>query len=190
MTGNFNTYIDHIDPEFWRELCVSHGKLFHYNRGEEFLHIGEAGKYIGMVKSGTLKYVTYSAAGTEHVVGLIFPNEFVVDWPFVLYEQPSRVAIIASSQCTIYCLPVEVARQRMKEEPEFMERMMHCTEAVFSTVYDRYIDLYRKTPQQRYTELVEKHPDLFTHFSLHDIASFLNITPTHLSRLRKNCGNL
>ena len=47
-------------------------------------------------------------------------------------------------------------------------------------------DLYVKTPQQRYDELVNRYPDLFDLFSLKDIASFLKITPTHLSRLRKN----
>ena len=66
--------------------------------------------------------------------------------------------------------------------------VMRSAEAIFSTVYDRYMDLYCKSPQQRYEELVSRHPDLFALFSLKDIASFLNITPTHLSRLRKNDG--
>ena len=48
--------------------------------------------------------------------------------------------------------------------------------------------LYVKTPQERYDDLINRHPDLFDLFSLKDIASFLNITPTHLSRLRKNDG--
>ncbi len=186
MTESFNTYIDHIEPEFWRELCFKEGRLRHYERGEEFLHLGEVGKYIGAVKSGTLKYAAYSTDGNEHVVGLIFPDEFVADWPFVFYEQPSRCAIVASSPCEIYCLPVENLKTRMSKEPEFLTRMMHCTEALFSTVYDRYVDLYSRTPRQRYEELVKRHPDIFTFFSLKDIASFLKVTPTHLSRLRKS----
>ncbi|HBY17183.1 MAG TPA: hypothetical protein DEG90_08625 [Porphyromonadaceae bacterium] len=52
--------------------------------------------------------------------------------------------------------------------------------------YDRYVDLHCKTAQQRYNDLISKHPDLFSLFPLKDIASFLNITQTHLSRLRKN----
>ncbi len=60
------------------------------------------------------------------------------------------------------------------------------TNALFDTVYDRYINLHVKSAQERYAELIEKYEDIFSHFSLKDIASFLNITPTHLSRLRKN----
>ena len=72
----------------------------------------------------------------------------------------------------------------MREDSSVKDIVMRSSEAVFSTVYDRYVDLYVKTPQQRYDELVSRHPNLFTLFSLKDIASFLNITPTHLSRLR------
>ena len=53
-------------------------------------------------------------------------------------------------------------------------------------LYDRHIDLYSKSPQERYDELLRRDPNLFQLFSLRDIASLLNITPTHLSRLRKN----
>ncbi len=74
----------------------------------------------------------------------------------------------------------------MDSDPHFRDVVMHSTEEVYTTVYDRYVDLYVKTPKQRYDELVNRHPDLFDLFSLKDIASFLNITPTHLSRLRRN----
>lgn len=57
------------------------------------------------------------------------------------------------------------------------------TNSLHNNVFDS------KAPQQRYDELVSRHPDLFTLFSLKDIASYLNITPTHLSRLRKGEKN-
>lgn len=47
------------------------------------------------------------------------------------------------------------------------------------------MDLYAKTPKERYDELIIRDPNLFELFSLKDIASLLNITSTHLSRLRK-----
>ena len=66
----FNTYIEHINPGFWRELCVSEGMLRHFERGEEFVRVGEVARYIGYIQSGTVKYVAYSDDGTEHVVGM------------------------------------------------------------------------------------------------------------------------
>ncbi len=186
MSENFNTYMDTPGIAFWRDLCLAEGELRRYERGEEFVSVGQVGRYIGFVMRGTLKYVTYSEDGTEHVVGFEFPGEFVTDFPFSLYWMPARVSIIADSDCEIMCVSTSVVAERMKTDPRLAEVVMRSTEGVFSTVYDRYMALYRKSPRERYEELLDRHPDLFSLFSLKDIASYLNITPTHLSRLRKN----
>ncbi|MCM1004979.1 MAG: Crp/Fnr family transcriptional regulator [Prevotella sp.] len=186
MAGNFNTYINNIEVDFWRDLCVNHGELRCYSKGDDFVKAGTVGRYIGYIKSGTLKYVEYSCDGAEHVIGLEFADEFVTDFPFSIYGNKSRASINAVSDCEIYCIQVSEVRKLMESDNRVKEIVMHSTEAVFATVYDRYVALYTQTPQQRYDELVRRHPDLFTLFSLKDIASFLNITPTHLSRLRKN----
>ena len=47
------------------------------------------------------------------------------------------------------------------------------------------LDSYRVSPKQRYEQLIAQHPEIFESFQLKDVASFLRITPTHLSRLRK-----
>lgn len=188
MKENFNAYINHIEPDFWRELCVKEGKLRHFERGEEFAKVGQIARYVGYIKSGTLKYVAFSVDGTEHVVGMEFAGEFVSDFPFSLSGVEARVSIVAATPCDIYCFPVNEIAKRMKEDMMVKDIVMRSAEAIFSTVYDRYMDLYCKSSQQRYEELVSRHPDLFALFSLKDIASFLNITPTHLSRLRKNDG--
>ena len=186
MTDNFNTYINRIDSEAWREFCVSKGTLRRYAKGEEFVSIGRVGRYIGFIISGTLKYVAVSEDGTEHIMGLVFGDGFVADWPFCIYGHKAKLAIVAVTDCEIYCLSSQVVKEKMDTDPHFRDIVMHSTEEVYTTVYDRYVDLYVKTPQQRYDELVSRHPDLFDLFSLKDIASFLNITPTHLSRLRKS----
>lgn len=188
MTEIFNSYIEHIEADFWRELCLNEGELRHYERGMEFARAGEVAPYIGYIKSGILKYVARSGDGTEHVIGLEFEHEFVADFPFSLYGQPAKASIITVAPSDIYCVPSKVIRSRMETDCRMRDIIMQSTVAIFSTVYDRYKSLYSKTPQQRYEELINLHSDLFMKFPLKDIASFLNITPTHLSRLRKNNG--
>lgn len=184
MAKNFNTYIEHIDVDAWRELCVGKGILRRFAKGEEFVSIGRVGRYVGYIQSGTLKYVARSADGTEHVMGLVFGEGFVVDWRNFLHGKEATVAIVATSDCEIYCITDKEVKAMMASDPCFSDMVMHTTEAVYGTIYDRYVNLYIKTPQQRYIELISRHPDLFDLFSLKDIASFLKITPTHLSRLR------
>lgn len=185
MMAQFNSYIDNIDTDFWRDLCMSRGELRHYDKGDEFLTAGTVGRYIGYIKSGALKYVCYSSDGTPHVVGLEFAGHFVCDFPGSLYRKKSRCSIIATVPCEIYCVASSVVAEMMLSDTKVKETVDNTTREVFSTVYDRLVDLYSKTPQQRYDELINRDPDLFELFSLKDIASLLNITPTHLSRLRK-----
>lgn len=185
MSTNFNTYIDGIVPDFWRELITREGELRFYSRGEDFFTAGKVAPYFGYIKSGTLTYVAYSEAGEGHVIGLEFSNEFVADFPFSLSGRRAKVSVVAATDCEIYCIPVSRVVELMKSDLHVKEIIDRATEAVFSTVYDRYMSLYVQTPQERYNDLISRHPDLFSLFSLRDIASFLNITPTHLSRLRK-----
>lgn len=185
MSSQFNSYIDTIDTDFWRDLCIGHGELRHYEKGDEFITAGTVGRYVGYVESGFLKYVCYSADGEPHVIGLEFAGQFVCDFPFSLYGQKSRSSIIATTPCDIYCLASTWIAERMLADSALREMVEDSTRKVFATVYDRFVDLYTKSPQQRYDELIKHDPNLFNMYSLKDIASLLNVTPTHLSRLRK-----
>ena len=185
MTRKFNSYIDSPAASYWKNLCLNEGTLRHFEKGEDFFTVGSVARYFGYIKSGTLKYVAYDDDGSEHVVGLEFAGEFVTDFPFSLRRQKARVSVVAETNCEIYCLSTAMLEERSKTDPVLNEMIAIGTEAVFSTVYDRYLDLHIKTPQQRYNALITSHPDLFLLFPLKDIASFLNITQTHLCRLRK-----
>lgn len=183
--AKFNSYIEHPEIERWREICVNEGELYRYSKGEEFVSIGRVARYIGYVKSGTLKYIAYDDNGMEHVVGLEFAREFVADFPFSLRGEPSRVSIIADSECEIYRFPVRILAERIKSDATLSDLVTKSTELLFSQTYNRYLSLYCQSPEQRYQTLVCHHQDIFERFSLKDIASFLNVTPTYLSRIRK-----
>lgn len=185
-TSNFNTYYNNIDYDFWRSLCVEEGVLCSYEKGELFVEQGQVGKYIGYIKSGTLKYVAYTTDGSESVVGLEFAGGFVTDFPFSLYGRQSRVSIVAVTPCEIYCISTKDIGLRMQSDAELFRVVAETSIALFDTVYSRYINLHIRSAQERYDELIEKFKDIFSIFTLKDIASFLNITPTHLSRLKKN----
>ena len=186
MNQYFNTYYENIDSDCWRDLCVEKGVLRQYDKGELFAEEGRTAKYLGYIKTGSLKYVVYAPDGTEKVVGLEIAGEFVADFPFSLYGKKSRVSIVAVTPCEIYCISAREIGALMKSDAELYRVIAESSMALFDTTYNRYIDFYIKSAKDRYDELVEKHEDIFSIFSLKDIASFLNITPTHLSRLRKN----
>lgn len=49
----------------------------------------------------------------------------------------------------------------------------------------RYQDFHRATPHERYNLLMQRCPGIVEHLNLQDIASFLNVTPKTISKIRK-----
>lgn len=185
MIKEFNTYIEGIPLEFWRDLFREEGQLKNFNKGEFFLNAGEVCKYVGYIESGSFKYVAYTQNGDEKIVGLETVGGFVANWPYCLHKLPSKLSIVANTNSEISCMPVSKIIQRMEEDLNFEKLVNNATDSMFYTIYDRMIDLYTLTPKERYDELLKKCPRIFEIFDLKDIASFLNITPIYLSRIRK-----
>lgn len=185
MLKDFNTYLEKVDFEFWKTLCREHGLLKRFMKGEDFITAGSVAKYIGLIKSGSVKYIAFDADREEKVVGLETIDGFAASWPFCLHDIPSLVSIVANSDVEMYCLPSSKLKEMSRENPELERQIAHSTEQVFYTAYKRLIDFYILSPKERYEELLNKSPKIFDVFGLKDIASFLNITPQHLSRLRK-----
>lgn len=185
MLKDFNTYLENIDSEFWSRLCREEGVLRRYQKGEEFITLGKVARYIGLIKSGSVKYVAYNSDMDEKIVGLETVDGFAASWPFCLHNLPSVVSIISNSDLEIYCLSASKINELAENNPEFERKIAHATEQLFYTAYERLLYFYTQSPKERYENLLEKCPKVFEIFDLKDIASYLNITPQHLSRLRR-----
>lgn len=185
MIKEFNTYLEGIDAEFWSRLILEHGTLKTFKKGEEFITINKVAKYMGLIKSGSAKYIAYTKDYDERIVGLETVGGFVASWPYFLHGIPSIVSIVANSDLETYCLSAQKIKELIQESPQLERQIAQATEQVFYTAYDRLIAFYTQTPKERYEGLLQQCPKIFEIFDLKDIASYLNITPTHLSRLRK-----
>ena len=185
MISEFNTYLGSVDHEFWSRLCREMGTVRSLRKGEEFIVAGTVAKAIGLVKEGSFKYIVYSTDGQERIVGLETVNGFCASWPYCLRGKPSIVTIVANTDSVIYELSAARIVRLAREMPEVEQQINQSIEEVFYTAYDRLVDLYALSPKERYDKLLAECPALFDIFQLKDIASFLNITPVHLSRLRK-----
>lgn len=185
MIKEFNTYLENIDTEFWSRLCREEGELRSYKKGEEFLTIGKVAKYLGLIKSGSVKYIAYTADYDEKIVGLETVNGFAASWPFFLHGIPSVVTIVANCDLEMYCLTASKINELAKNDLEFERQISHANEQLFYTAYERLISFYTQSAKERYEMLLTKCPRIFEIFDLKDISSYLNITQQHLCRLRK-----
>ena len=185
MIKEFNTYLEKVDTNYWNNFCKEMGTLRNFKAGEEIITLGRVGQFLGLIKTGTVKYVSYTSEGEEKIIGLEAVDGFAASWPFSLRSIPSLVSIIAITDCEIYCLPISFIRDKGQSDCEFERKIEHATEQIFHTAYDRLVDLYILSPKERYEKMLQRCPKMFDLFTFKDIASFLNISIQHLFRIRK-----
>ena len=180
--SKFNPYIKHIDTRTLQELCIRYGQLSAFRKGE-YLIRDDTYPYFGFVKTGIFKYVSENKAKNRlYNTGFAFPGEFVADYPACIYGMRSETNVQALTRCEIYLCPVERLTALCDQQPGIARIN---AEQLFLQTYSRYLDLYRLTPEERYLQLLERCPDILQSVPLQEIASYLMITPTHMSRIRR-----
>lgn len=178
----FNTYVDSIDLGPWRELCDKKGTVKCFRKGESFACCGDSVKHFGLIRKGYFKYTVADTCGEEHITGFAFSGCPVGDALSIVCEQPLKSNIIAAATAEVMMCPVAELKHLFEESP------MQCRilfENLFRQAYTQYLDLYRLSPKERYLALLKRCPDILQNITLKELASYLQITPTHLSRIRK-----
>lgn len=180
----FNTFYDQLDLDVLRELCLKYGERREYARGDVWMREGEVCQRIALVVQGYFRYMVRDESGVRAVVTFSFANEFVADFSNSLAGRPSVVEVVAGKKCET----LEITADRLLELDEEcrMGLELRMMRTLFNTVYMRLIDMYRMSPRERYMQILKAHPDLLQDVPLCDIASYLRISPIHLSRIRKS----
>ena len=173
---NFNRHITQAEFSPLAEFLRAEGAERRFERGERLAAQGGCSHRAGLVVQGAFRYLHADAAGGEHVVGYAFAGEFVGDYISMCVDAPSQVTIEA--MCGAAALVVTGGRL------EVFYRTDAAHERMLAEVYERLLERYAASPQQRYEALLERCPDLLQMVSLRELASYLGVRPETLSRIR------
>jgi hypothetical protein len=80
----------------------------------------------------------------------------------------------------------ETLNKLFHSTPEFREFGRSILVKGFAEFKNRTFSLINKTAEERYKFLLESKPEIFQYASLKHIASYLGVTDTSLSRIRKS----
>ena len=177
--AQFNSYLDFLNLMAATDFCRENGAPCHYRKGERFVQQGTIARYAALVVSGYFKVVTLNDSGDEAVVNFAFPGQFITDFHSSFHGEPSQMSIIAGTDSEILRVPLNAFKEYLS--PTLLDEY----KSLFKMLFMRLLNLYRKSPRQRYVELCKQYPQIVKTVTLKDLSSFLLITPNHLSRLRR-----
>ena len=182
----FNKYLKGIDLNLVREVCVNKGRLTLYSRNDYFSRVGDVAIYIGYIKRGAFRYVCVNSSEEKvYSTGFAFEKEFVTDYPACIYQVPSEISIQAITPCEVYVCNIQEILQVLNENTETQTQARNSAERILFCVYQNYIDLYRKTPEERYKEIICRCPEILQILTLKELSSYLKITPITMSKIRR-----
>ena len=182
MINHFNRHIEGIDLEFWHDLIESRGELVTINKDDTVCNFGKRTNKIGYVKSG---YLIYTIEGSNRIGGFTFPGALFGDYPNCMYNLPARFDIIAGRKSEVWLMDATILKALSDTDPEINRNLHQFAEAAYNSLINRYCSFLAGTPSERYQELIAHHPQLEQDVPQKEIAEYLQITPTHLSRIRK-----
>ena len=147
---------------------------------------GEPAQWVAYVERGCFKYMVHNdEEGKDYCKGFAFEVEFVADFPYCLDGDVSEVSIEADMPCEVRIISGQELQALFDSDSKMMLHNVRILKNLFKMVYGRDLDYYRYTARSRYRRLIDRCPQVVQMLSLKDIASFLNITPIYLSKIRK-----
>ncbi len=98
---------------------------------------------------------------------------------------PARENIQATVNCNTLFITFDKLQEVFHSMPEFREFGRGILVNAYATLKQRMLSTLHETAEQRYKNLLSAAPDVFQFASLKQIASFLGVTDSSLSRIRK-----
>ena len=176
-----------LDLETLREFCKREGEAVIYRKGDQLEREGDPARWLAFVTEGCFKYVTHGLSDDrEHITWFSFKGEFVVDYPTFLYARPAQTTIVAMMPSRVFRVTGQQLEQFFDQSKETMKLRAIIAEHLLGQFRSRYLELHCTTARERYDLLMQRCPGIVDHLDLQDIASFLNVHPNTISKIRRD----
>lgn len=167
------------------KLFAEQFELIELQKGDLILKENKISKETYFLESGFIRSFTFDNNGEEITTNIFSAPCFVNDFLSFFKQQPTKENIQTLTNCNLWKMSYDVVQTNFHTYPEFREfgRIMLVTN--YSILHERMLGMIKDTAENRYLKMLKKHSDIFQNAPLKIIASYLGITDSSLSRIRK-----
>ena len=156
-----------------------------FDKGEFLLKQGKVSGYFVLLE-GYMRAYTFNDLGEEVTTTFYSAKRVVFEAASFFLHQPSSENIVALSNCRGFYTNFDKLNQLFHVVPEFREFGRAILVNEFVNHKKQKLDFINKSAEERYLNLLTEDGNLFQHAQLRHIASWLGITDTSLSRIRRD----
>lgn len=159
-------------------------RAYSFSRRQHLLVAGQRAALAGLLVDGLLREYFVSEKGVERTKSIVTPGQFTGSLADLLSEEPSRANIVAEEPSRVLLAPWSALRALEQQSVAWAALQRRSLEHLLLYKAQREYQFLCLDAEARYGAFLERHPDLESRVAAQDIASYLGITPVHLSRLR------
>ena len=159
-----------------------------FAKNDYLIPLGSVANYYYFIEEGYARSYAIDLEGNDITTKFFGPKDLVIDWHSYFLKAPCREDIQAVSACKVWKISFtdfmklfnieafrEVGRTRLVNN--YFELKNHTVSVISDPAKDRYMNL------------LKAKPDIVQNVPLKQIATYLGVTDTSLSRIRKEIAD-
>ena len=178
------------------DIIKSKLKIEYLKKGEIIHNIGDVSSKIMFVNSGLARTYILDENGKDNTWAIHFndknsyiTNLFIGDYESFINQTQSQLAIDALEDCEVVVLKYEDL-EFLYDNTKMGDRFGRLiNQEAYTYLHNSIIIRQTKTAKERFENFISETPYLLEKVPQYHIATFLGITPQHLSRLKKEYKN-
>jgi len=181
-------FIAGIQPQLAAPAIAAIADCFAYQqyaKGEVLIASGQIAPVYVLVEQGLVRAYTVNTEGEDVTTGIYSAGQVACELSSFFRRIPSREQFVCLCSTSAWVISFDRLQQAFHSQPEFREFGRAVLVSEYAALKERMLSGLHLTAEERYAQLIKQSPEVFLHLPLKHVASYLGITDTSLSRIRK-----
>lgn len=174
-----------LTPEELKIILPFYKKI-EVNKNDLLLQEGMLSNEYFIVEKGLLRSFAIDTKGNDITTGFYTESDLLIEVASLFLRVPTKENIQAVTDCTLWSIHFDQFQELFHSIEAFREWGRSCLVQNFFGLKQRSLSMITDSAKDRYLYLQKTKPQVLLKAPLKHIATFLGITDTSLSRIRKS----
>lgn len=149
------------------------------------LREGETSRHYWLLESGLARSYAVNPRGADITTHFYGAGDIVIDWPSFFLRQPTRENIETLADCVCWRIDFDAFQELFHAIAAFRDAGRTRLVGSYFALKRSSVALIADRARVRYERLLREQPDVVGQVPLKQIATYLGVTDTSLSRIRR-----
>lgn len=176
-------------PERSHQDFINLAKQKFFKKNEIIAKTGSIPKDFYIIESGIVRSFYQDESGKEFTRSFFIKYKSTGALAALISKTPSKLSYDCLTDCEVYSINFDDFTALSNKDPYILKLHKEVMELIFLKMEERVFELCILNSKERYLKFKRDFPELEDQITQYQIATYLNITPVQLSRIRKELNS-